>query len=447
MKRPAPPPPLDRLMQNISPSAWAAVLETLQPVDDEGRYLHWDDLRYRSPPAGLSHEEWWLSVSIARRALAREVPLQDRGGKPLRFSNVDRVQELVHRIDQEASGHILIDETVTSPQARNRYLVNSLIEEAITSSQLEGASTTRCVAKQMLESGRQPRDRDERMILNNYRALQQVEHWVLEGADFTAERVLDLHRIVTEDTLDDPRDAGRLQMSDEERVAVLWSDQRVLHDPPPAATLPDRLEALCAFANDGPPAGFIHPVVQAIIVHFALGYDHPFVDGNGRTARALFYWSMLRAGYWLSQFLVISSVLRLEPADYSRAYMLVDTDDNDLTYFVLYQLDVLMRAIGKLKDYLARKMQEARDVERLLSGNHDLNHRQLTMIGDALRDPTIAFTIERELRRHRVSYPTARLDLLQLEDRNLFTKQRVHRTFVFRPVPDLADRLSIDPEA
>lgn len=428
-------------MRNLDPSALAAALEKPQPVDSRGRYLHWDELRHRRPPDGLSLEQWWLGMSFARRALARDVPLIDRGGRPFRFSNVDRVQELVHRIDQETSGHILIDETVTSPQARDRYLVSSLIEEAITSSQLEGASTTRRVAKQMLESGRTPRDRDERMILNNYRALQQVDRWVLERADFTAERVLDLHRIVTEETLDDPLDAGRLQTPDEERVAVLWSDQRVLHAPPAAATLPDRLEALCAFANDGPPDGFIHPVVQAILVHFALGYDHPFVDGNGRTARALFYWSMLRSGYWLSQFLVISSILRLEPAAYSRAYMLVDTDDNDLTYFVLYQLDVLMRAIERLKDYLARKMQEARDVERLLQGAHGLNQRQIAMIGDALRDPAIAFTIAREQRRHRVSYPTARGDLLNLEERGLFTKQRIHRTFVFRPAPALADRL------
>ena len=447
MKRPAPPPPLDRLTQNLEPSALAAALEQSQPVDSQGRYLHWDDLRHRPPPDGLSLEQWWLGMSFARRALARDVPLIDRGGRPFRFSNVDRVQELVHRIDQETSGHILIDEAVTSPQARDRYLVSSLIEDAITSSQLEGASTTRRVAKQMLESGRTPRDRDERMILNNYRALQQVDRWVLERADFTAERILDLHRIVTEETLDDPLDAGRLQTPDEERVAVLWSDQRVLHAPPAAATLPDRLEALCAFANDGPPDGFIHPVVQAILVHFALGYDHPFVDGNGRTARALFYWSMLRSGYWLSQFLVISSILRLEPAAYSRAYMLVDTDDNDLTYFVLYQLDVLMRAIERLKDYLSRKMQEARDVERLLQGAHGLNQRQIAMIGDALREPTIAFTIAREQRRHRVSYPTARGDLLNLEERGLFTKQRIHRTFVFRPAPDLAERLSMKSEA
>ena len=66
-----------------------------------------------------------------------------------------------------------MDEVVTSErQAGQRFLVNSLMEEAIRSSQLEGATTSRRVAKEMLRTGREPRDRSERMIANNYRALQ-----------------------------------------------------------------------------------------------------------------------------------------------------------------------------------------------------------------------------------------------------------------------------------
>jgi Fic family protein len=63
----------------------------------------------------------------------------------------------------------------------------------------------------------------------------------------------------------------------------------VFHTPPPAAELPARLEAMCDFANSKTPDTFIHPVVRGIFLHFWLAYDHPFVDGNGRTARALFY--------------------------------------------------------------------------------------------------------------------------------------------------------------
>ena len=199
---------------------------------------------------------------------------------------------------------------------------------------------------------------------------------------------------------------------------------------------------MCEFANGLSGEGFIHPVVRAIVLHFALAYDHPFADGNGRTARALFYWSMLRSGYWLTQYLTISSILRRAPARYARSYLHVETDGGDLTYFVLYQLEVIERAIESLNSYLQRKMEEQRRAERLLRDSPHLNHRQIVLVSDAMRDPDAWFTIQAQARRHRVTYATARADLLSLEELGLFTKTRIGKKFVFRPSADLAARFA-----
>ena len=438
----APPPHAELLRRAVGGDRLAAVVSEGRPVDRRGRYLHWDELRRRTPPDGLDHETWWLGTAIARRAIARVLPLRDAGGRPFRYSNVDRVQELVHRIDQQAGGRILADGgAAIGPRARDRYVVSSLIEEAITSSQLEGASTTRRVAREMLQSGRPPRDRSERMILNNFAVLEAAGELAASGRPLAPADVLDLHRTVTDGTLDDGRDAGRLQDADDERVAVVWPDGTVLHRPPPAAELPRRLELLCEFANGRTGEGFLHPVVRAVALHFALAYDHPFADGNGRTARALFYWSMLRAGYWLAQYLSISSVLRRAPARYARSFLHVETDRNDLTYFVLHQLEAVGRALAALGEYLERKTAEQRQAERLLRDRPGLNHRQHTLVSDALRDPEARFTIRAQSRRHRVAYATARADLLGLEAAGLFEKSRAGKAFVFRPGADLAARL------
>jgi Fic family protein len=168
-------------------------------------------------------------------------------------------------------------------------VINSLIEEAITSSQLEGASTAHDVAKDMLRAGRQPRTRDERMILNNYRAMQQVGE--IRHEHLTPALIRDLHRTVTAGTLEDPSSEGRVQLPGENRVVVQDPyDGTIVHVPPPAEQLPDRLQRLCDFANAavGAETAYVPPVVRAIAVHFMLAYDHPFVDGNGRTARILF---------------------------------------------------------------------------------------------------------------------------------------------------------------
>lgn len=447
MRIPESPPPHSELFVELTakqPELSLQLLADGRPVDPRGRYLHWDQLRRRTPPNDWTSKQWWLATAIARQALARPLPLVAVDGQPFRYSNIDRVQELVHRIDQQASGHILADQSVTNPRVRDRFVISSLIEEAITSSQLEGASTTRPAAREMLQSGRLPQDRSERMILNNYEAIRAVEELASGAEPLTPSHVLELHRIVTRDTLDDERDAGRLQMPGDERIVVGGYDGQVVYQPPPAEELPDRLERLCDFANGSGADGFIHPVVRAIVLHFVLAYDHPFADGNGRTARALFYWSMLRSGYWLAQFLSISSILRRDRREYAESYLHVETDNNDVTYFVIHQLEVIVRALKSLDEYLARKMKEQRDAELLLRGRADLNHRQHVLISDALRDPGATFTIQAQANRHGVTYETARTDLLRLEKLGLFSKTRVGKKFIFVPLPTLTGQLAAD---
>jgi Fic family protein len=404
-----------------------------------GKYRHWDTLRQLKPPAGLDRQEWWLAIKFSRRNIWHELPLQDAHGAPFGYCMPDPAYEMTHVIDRQASGEIAINEVVTSPEMRNRYLVSSLIEEAITSSQLEGASTSRAVAKEMLRSGRPPRDRGERMIVNNYRAMNLVRGW--KDLPLTPERVLELHRVVTDGTLDDPEAAGRLQRPGDDRVQVfdrLTGELR--HTPPAAEQLPARLDAMCAFANDQPTEGFLHPVVRSILLHFWLAFDHPFEDGNGRTARAIFYWSMLKHGYWLTEFLSISRILSKAPGKYGQSFMFTETDDLDTTYFILNQLRVISRAIDELHAFLAQKVRQVRDTERLLR-RMDLNHRQIALLSHALRHPDAEYTFRSHQTSHGVVYQSARTDLLELQERGILARRRVGQRFVFTPVEDLESRL------
>ncbi len=444
MKKPLPPPDWVQLMAEYAgegPERLMRVFSSGRAVDEKGRYLHWDQMRHRKPPDELTLDEWWVGTAASRMNNARSLPFIGTDGNPFRLTNVDTIQEMVHRIDQQASGRIQTDEIVSTVGTRNRYLVSSLTEEAITSSLLEGAATTRRVGKQLLRTGRAPRDTSERMILNNYLALLRAEELASSGEPLTPDLVLELHRIVTDGTLDDQSEAGRLQQPGDKRVAIYWTDGQLLHRPPPVEQLPSRLERLCAFANGDTGEGFLHPVVQAVLIHFWIGYDHPFADGNGRTARALFYWSMLRSGYWLAEYISISSILRRAPAKYARSYLYTETDSNDVTYFIIYQLEVIKRAISSLRRYLTRKSGEIAQVERAMRGVPGLNHRQVAILSNALRDPENYFTFAGQQRIHRVAYQSARTDLLSLETLGLLKKVQVGRTFEFWPADGLEDRI------
>jgi Fic family protein len=436
-----PAPQIHNLITELGNEAAFEAISKLGP-ESTSAWAHWDKLRHLEPPEGLNHKQWWLGVKFARRPLLRPLPLNNPDGDPFMYAMPDEVLRLLHHVDQHCSGEIAMPDVVISDEhSRQRYLVNSLMEEAIRSSQLEGATTSRRAALELLRSGRSPKDRSERMIMNNYRALE----FIRDSADkpLTPALVLQLHRIVTEGTLDDPSAAGRLQTPDEDRVAVYdVTDGSLVHKPPPAEQLPERLDALCAFANgQDTTQGFVHPVVRAILVHFWLAYDHPFEDGNGRTARALFYWSMRKSGYWLTEYLSISRILRQAPAQYSEAFLLTETDGGDTTYFVIYQLGVIERAVTELHAYLRRKAREIREAEQVAKGSADLNHRQLALIGDALRTPGRRYTYASHANSHGVTHETSRTDLATLEQLGLLTKSRVGRRHVYAPSPELPERL------
>jgi Fic family protein len=406
-------------------------------------YPHWDKLRHLDAPDGLTHKQWWAGLKFGRLQGRREIPLADPAGRSFSYTTPDAALRRLHLVDQRCAGEIRMPEVVTADaQAKQQYLVNSLMEEAIRSSQLEGASTSRRAAKELLRTGRPPKDRSERMIVNNYIAMQYMREQM--GDRLTPPDVLELQRILTTGTLDDPDASGRLQTPDEDRVVVVDRiDGGVLHRPPPAEQLPDRLQALCDFANgdSDDEDTFIHPVVRAILLHFWLAYDHPFIDGNGRTARVLFFWSLRTKGYWLVEYLSISKILREAPGKYNRAFLLTETDDGDTTYFLLHQLEVIERAIEQLHKYLRRKVAEVRDVEQLLRGSGGFNHRQTALLSGALRNADHVYTFASHAKSHNVTHETARTDLRDLADRGLMDTERAGRQYNFRPATDLTARL------
>ena len=441
MKTPRSPKSIERLLAENSNDIPAVLAANLQPTISRGRYIHWDQLQHRPPPEGLSREQWWLGIKIVRKQMSQEIPIPYKTGEPFVYMLPDIVQEALHHIDSQARGSIAFPESFEEPESRTRFVVSALRQEAIASSQFEGANTTREVAVRMLRSGRRPKDPSERMIVNNYQAMQSVRQ--IKDKPMTRGTLLELHKTLTSDTLEDPNDAGRIQQPGEKRVFV-WNSVRAekVHEPPPAVELEAHLDAMIRFANAEGEKRFIHPVIRAIILHFWLAYAHPFVDGNGRATRALFYWAMLRAGYWVIEYLPITRQLQKAPTGYYRAFLHTETDGNDLTYFIVHQVQIILQALSDFAEYVKAKAEQVREVEQMLKQAGGLNHRQLALLAHAIRNSDEAYTFRSHQASHRVAYATARADLLQLTRLELLKRQKVgQRAYVFYPMDDLEKRI------
>lgn len=351
-------PPHISLESGVNTMLPPELFDIVTKINDE--YLYWSDVKYRTQNTGLSPIELWHKVKISR--LRRDVIAWPDFG--LHFSLTDRMQQMCHEFDLNFGGSWGAMKLFPQDKLNQElYLVSSVMEEAISSSQMEGASTTREEAKEMLRKKVEPRNRSQKMILNNYQTIQFISSQRHEP--LTRQLLLQVHELMTSGTLDNNEDAGRLRSHD--RIVVSNSiTGEIVHRPPSCECLDKFIDALCVFLNNDKSPVFLHPVIKGLIIHFLIAYYHPFADGNGRTARALFYWYMLKKNYWLVEYLSISRIIYKSKNKYEKSFLYTENDSNDLGYFITYNLDVLAKAFEGLKKYMQKKQAERKRADRFM---------------------------------------------------------------------------------
>ena len=390
--------------------------ESLNSLVDKinDNYEYWDSVKYKPLPDGCkSSQELWLRAK-ASRILTTVYPWPKYN---LLFGLTNRMQRMCHEFDLNFGG-TWESRSMIPGESRERYLVSSLMEEAIYSSMMEGAVTTRKVAKDMLRRKITPKDKSQQMIHNNYQTIQFIVANKYNA--LTPELVLHIHQLMTEKTLDNQEDAGRLRTNDNV-VVENGITHEIVHRPPTYKVLPEFINDLCDYFNETDAKVFVHPIIKGIIIHYMLAYMHPFVDGNGRTARALFYWYMLKEGYWLTEYMSISRVIAKSKKAYEKAFLYVAADDRDLGYFISYNMRVLETSFKQLQDYIKRK-QEEKVAANIFLQIGDINERQAQILKMFIDNPKEVITVRNLQDKFLISPTTAKTDIIGLLQRGLLSE-------------------------
>lgn len=387
------------------------VQEVVNKVNETFEY--WDTIKYKRCPEGCTPQQLWTYVKAAR--VKSMMSVWGKYGITLTLTN--QMQRMCHEIDMNWGGSWGTD-SIIGDENKEQYLVGSLMEEAIYSSQMEGAATTRKVAKEMLRKKMTPKDKSQQMIANNYQTIQFiVSH---KDALLTPELLLQIHQLMTEHTMQNPQEAGCFR-SNNDVVVENGITHEAVHIPPTYEEIPNFVEDLCRFFNEQDAPQFIHPIIRGIIIHFMVAYVHPFADGNGRTARALFYWYMLKQGYWLTEYLSISRVIAKSKKSYEKAFLYTEADGMDMGYFVAYNMRVLQQSFKQLQDYIKRKQEEKRAANSFLRiGN--INARQAQIIKMFADDSNLVVTIADLQAKFLVSPTTAKADVVGLMNMGLLSE-------------------------
>lgn len=387
-------------------------------------YLHWDELRYRKLP--MEAEKLWALLKSSRILQANTF---DFGGWTFQYVLTGETLRRLYLLDTKGAGNLESGPGGMSAVDRKRYIVNSLMEEAIASSQLEGAATTREAAKKMLRQKSKPKDYSEKMIINGYQTMQMIA--AMRAISIDVETLLRIHKEIVRDTLEDAEDEGRFRENNEIVVANPQDVSIVYHTPPDYKKIPGLMEEFCKFASIDED-DFIHPLIKGIILHFLIGYIHPFTDGNGRCARSVFYWYMLSRGYWLFEYMPISRILLRSKTKYAQAYLFTEADDNDLTYFINYNLSAIEKALEDFEDYMAFKKHEQHETMQIIETSENLNLRQADILKNLLKEPERYVSIAEIKSKYNVAYDTARNDMQYLANLGYIEMIKRGKSYTYR---------------
>jgi Fic family protein len=248
------------------------------------------------------------------------------------------------------------------------------------------------------------------MIYNNYATIRYLVD--NQSQNFSVELLKEIQQLITHKTLVNTEYEGRFRTTDDIMVMDNISGE-IAHTPPAHKEIEDWIAQLSDFINNDNEKFFIHPIIKGIIIHFMIAYIHPFVDGNGRTARSLFYWYMIKKGYWLTEYLSISRIIHRSKKKYETAFLYTENDENDLSYFIQYNLEAMYKAFEELKLYLERKIREQSDL-LYFKEIPKINERQAQILKILTEKPKSIFTAKELTSLFNVSVKTTRNDLQQL---------------------------------
>lgn len=366
-------------------------------------------------PVSMPISKVWPELQKARKEASESLPLSAMDGSAFWWVLTDHILEESEKVLALARRELIFDR----PEYQAAF-EEAVLDEAVYSSVIEGAFTTRKEAQAFIREGRAPKNKSEQMVKNNYEALT----YVLENIDapITKETIFQIYSLVTKDTLEEPAASDRYRS---EPVFVRSQRGEVVHTAPGAEQVPQMMDALIAFIADSE----LSPLIKACVAHFYFVYVHPFIDGNGRTARALSYMILLQAGYDFFRYFSISGVIAEERSKYYKAIKDVEDDGYDMTYFIDYSIGMLARAVKKMEDRLVNKVVMEERLNQLRASG--ANDRLLAGAEWLLKSPNHSVTIKAWEQKFGVVTETARQDLFKLEEAGIVKRKLVKRRYEF----------------
>jgi len=188
--------------------------------------------------------------------------------------------------------------------------------------------------------------KDKQEVLNYFEALEYLDK--LKEKELTNADILKLHKIITKDTLEYPEDEGKYRYGNKYVIVGNKHTGEITFKPPPTKEVPALMNNLIKWLNQDHKN--INPVIQAGVIHYEFVRIHPFIDGNGRTSRALATLILIRRGFDTKRFFALDDFYNSNRPRYYKILKKIDPETLDLTEWLDYFCEGVAVSIKAVKD-------------------------------------------------------------------------------------------------
>ena len=312
----------------------------------QAHYLSRQEVLFKLP-LNISIDNFWPELLNRRKARAQLLPLYNASGMPYWYVLTDRMVAASERLCEEAIGQ----DTAFDPYRAG--MTSAMTEEMFFTSFVEGAQIPLQEAMDFLQRGTEPESIQEQMIWNNRQAWAEMTATIYRPLDGNFVRGLAF--MLTEEMDDCAED---YRQTDQHPIAAMNNES---FEVPPAYSLSDRMNEYYDFLQKPD----IHPLIKAAVAQAYLLVTRPFPEGNERLSRMMSSAVLLRSGYDFFRDISISSVIARESYRYYKCMCEIIRSENggDLTYFIQYYLELLVRALDARNERQRKREQEARERE------------------------------------------------------------------------------------
>lgn len=397
--------------------------------------LDWKEFCEMELPQGLDRMQAWELLFALRRQTRVELPLKDGEGKSGWHLTTRSMIHDFADIDRRSHAGSRLDVMIHS-QNVTYILLESIIEEAQFALQEDGVFFEYEQARSLLMEHRMPSTPEEHLLVNCFDVL-----WELESMNqpFVPELIEKLYGLISKDA---PDISCPMERFDTGKWSPIIADS---HE--------ESLSLICRMVNGLDSIYADHPVLIAETILYLFTNAKPLPRWNGVVGSLIAKLYFMHVGLPVLAYTPLLKMDRLwrngiiNPPLVSTTWldsMVVMGDEVDFTLQARTLATLAKRELDKIEAKLLSASNKADEILEILQHNPTINIRQQGLLLSALRNPSAVFKIDSHKRAYRVSYPTARADMLNLVNMGYFECQEGARAFIFVPKSNMLELLKTD---